>query len=233
MTKDQNNSQRDGIGTLNEHNLHAELIQAVSQPGDQLEALVDGYYIDVLRDNLAIEVQTSNLAKLSRKVNKLDSNYQVEIIYPLQAIKYIIKQTPEGEVLSRRKSPKREKPTDIFNQLVHAPHVIDAPNISLSLYMIEAEEIWCDDGQGSWRRKNWSIAQRHLIRIISTKKFQTTQDFLTLLPRSLPSPFTNKQLASQLGIQSRLAGKITYSLRKMNLLETVGKEGKAYLFDTL
>jgi len=224
---------RAGIGTLNEFSLHADIIDHLAEPGDILEAELEGYFIDILRGKLIIEVQTANLAKLKPKIRKLQDNYIIEILYPIQATKYIIRKNSAGEIISKRKSPKTGRIEDIFDEIVHAPSLIEHENVTLTVLLIEGEEVWHDDGKGSWRRKFWSISERHLLKIIATKQFASNQDFLSLLPKSLPDPFTNKQLAGQLKIRSRLAQKITYALRKMGLLEVVGKSGNANLLRTI
>lgn len=227
------NNSRSGIGTLNEFSLHADIIRHLAQPGDHLEAELEGYFIDILRGDKIIEVQTSNLMKLKPKIKKLQDNHPLEIIYPIQAKKTIVKKNAEGEIVSRRKSPKTGRIIDVFDQMVHAPSLIVHNNVTLTVLLIEAEEVWRDDGKGSWRRKFWSISERHLIKITNEKHFTKNEDFLTLLPKSLPDPFTNKQLAKQLKVRARLAQKTTYTLRKMELVEVVGKEGNANLLSTL
>ena len=224
------NNSRSGIGTLNENSLHADIIHSLFQDGDQLEAEVDGFYIDILRQDKAIEVQTKNLGKLSRKVLSLADNIPVEIVVPIHKTKIISKIDRDGNLMSQRKSPKQGKIIDIFDELVRATDIFSHPSISLTILMIEADEVWKDDGKGSWRRKGWSIHERKLIRTISEHRFQSPEDLLSLLPKSLPSPFTNQNLSKTLGIRARTAGKITYTFRKMNLLEVIGKEGNAYLF---
>ena len=224
------NNSRSGIGTLNENSLHADIIHSLFQEGDQLEAEVDGFYIDLLRQDKAIEVQTKNLGKLSRKVLSLADNIPVEIVVPIHKTKIISKIDRDGNLVSQRKSPKQGKIIDIFDELVRATDIFSHPSISLTILMIEADEVWKDDGKGSWRRKGWSIHERKLIRTISEHRFQSPEDLLSLLPKSLPSPFTNQNLSKTLGIRARTAGKITYTFRKMNLLEVIGKEGNAYLF---
>lgn len=224
------NNSRSGIGTLNENSLHANIIHSLFQDGDQLEAEVDGFYIDILRQDKAIEVQTKNLGKLSRKVLSLADNIPVEIVVPIHKTKIISKLDRDGNLVSQRKSPKQGKVIDIFDELVRATDIFSHPSISLTILMIEADEVWKDDGKGSWRRKGWSIHERRLIRTLSEHRFQSPEDLLSLLPKSLPSPFTNQNLSKTLGIRASTAGKITYTFRKMNLLEVIGKEGNAYLF---
>jgi hypothetical protein len=231
--KNTNNKKRTGIGTLNENSLHADIIHSIAQDGDQLEAELNGFFIDILRKDKAIEVQTRNLGKLSRKVLSLAMTIPVEIVYPISETKLITKINRDGKITSQRKSPKRGKITDIFDELVRATNIFTHPSITLTALMIDAEEIWRDDGQGSWRRKGWSIHERKLIRVINHINFTAPEDLLKLLPKSLPAPFTNQQLAKSLGIRVRSAGKITYTFRKMNLLEITGKEGNSYLFEIL
>jgi hypothetical protein len=232
MTK-KNRKPRSGIGTLNEFSMHAEIIRQLAQPGDQLEAELEGYFIDILRDDKIIEVQTRNLGKLVKKAHTLANNRPVEVIYPVQQKKTITRVSADGEVVSQRKSPKNGQVVDVFDELVNAPTLVTPKNVTLTILLIEGEEIWKDDGKGSWRRKGWSIHERHLQKVVGDRVISQPDDLLTILPRSLPSPFTNAQLAKILKIRGRLAGKITYTLRKLELLDVVGRQGKAYLFEVL
>jgi hypothetical protein len=231
--KKPNPNNRSGIGTINEFSLHAEIIQKLAREGDVLEAELEGYFIDILRGDQIIEVQTRNLGKLVKKAHALAASYKVKIVYPIAELKYIVRHSTEGELVSRRKSPKKGRVVDVFNELVNATSLISPKNVSLNILLIETDEIWKDDGQGSWRRKGWSISERRLVDILSKRQFSQPEDLLELLPDALPSPFTNAQLAQILNVRGRLAGKITYTLRKMSLLTVVGRQGRAYLFDAI
>jgi len=221
---------RSGIGTLNENSLHAEIIQSITQDGDQLEAEVEGFLIDIFRPGRLIEVQTKNIGSLSRKVKILAEHSPVEIVYPIQKTKIITKIDRDGSQMGQRKSPKQGKLVDVFYELVRAPDIIDHPDVSLTILLVEAKEIWKNDGLGSWRRKGWSIHGRQLIKILSKHTFYNPPDLLNLLPKSLPQSFSNLQVAHSLGISKSAAGKITYTLRKMGLIEIAGHEGRSYIF---
>jgi len=224
---------RDGIGTLKEKSLHAEIIAHLAQPGDQLEALINRYRIDILRGEQIIEVQTRSLGKMKKKVTELADDYQISIIYPIHQIKHIHRITEKGQTISCRRSPKKGKLIEVFKELVNAPNLIHHPNVSLTVMLIEGEEFWLDDGKGSWHRKKWSIVERKLLAILNQHVFSQPTDLLDLLPRSLPPQFTNKQLAESLRISPRLAGKITYTLRKADLILVPGKQGRANLFEII
>ena len=96
--------------------------------------------------------------------------------------------------------------------------------------MIEVEEIWCNDGRGSWRRKGASIEDRKLIRVFERRVFERTADFLKVLPEDLPDPFSNINLAKSLGITVNQSRKMTYVLRKTGAITFVGKSGNQMLF---
>ncbi len=96
--------------------------------------------------------------------------------------------------------------------------------------MIEVEEIWCNDGKGSWRRKGASIEDRKLIRVLERRIFEHKADFLKVLPEDLPDPFSNRNLAKSLGISVNQSRKMTYSLRKIGTITHVGKNGNQMLF---
>jgi hypothetical protein len=51
-----------GIGLLNEKPLHASLKAWYAQPEDRFEVPVEEFVIDIVRDDLLLEIQTSNLA---------------------------------------------------------------------------------------------------------------------------------------------------------------------------
>jgi len=215
---------------MTEYSLHSEIKDWYMVSGDELEAKVEDFIIDILRDRLLIEIQTGNFSAIKKKLIKLLLNNQVRLVYPIAKIKWIIHLSKSGEFVRRRKSPKKGKLTDLFHELVHAPSLIKDKNFSLEVLLIEEEEYRCDDGAGSWRRKGVSVKDRRLLNVFDRITFEDDRDFLELLPKKLDGYFTNKILALKLGISVRLAQKITYCLRKMGAISIVGKKGKELLF---
>lgn len=218
------------IGTLNEHQLHSDLKTWLAQPGDQIEQMVDGYQIDILRKDLLIEIQTGSFNRIKRKLGSLLEEHPVLLVYPVAQAKWIVKQNKRGKRLGRRKSPKRGRAEQVFKELVSLPQLAGHPNFRLQVLLTHQEEVWRDDGRGSWRRGKWSIAGRHLLEVNAAARFDEPKDYLRLLPASLPTPFTNKQLAKAAKLTPQLSSKMTYCLRQMGSLDLVGKDGRAYLF---
>lgn len=219
------------IGMLRETSLHTALKDWYARPGDQMETPVDGYVIDILRDGLLIEIQTRNFSSIRAKLARLTEAHAVRLIYPIPLEKWIVRVAADGEhQLARRKSPRRGRPEHLFAELVRFPRLLNNPNLGLEVLLTREEEIWRDDGRGSWRRKGWSIADRRLLEVVSSLSLVTPDDLRSWLPAGLPELFATTDLARRLALPARLAGKMTYCLREMGVLEITGKRRKAYLY---
>ena len=219
------------INTYNEKSLHRDLKQWCAQPGDRFEVPVSGFIVDIFRDNLLIEIQTSGLGKLKRKLGVLTREHQVRLIHPIAAEKWIVKpgQCQDGST-SRRKSPKRGRMVDLFAELVSIPHLIDEPNFSLEIVLVQEEEVRQHTPGKNWRRKGWGTAERRLLRVLNNRTFASAADVAMLLPEALVEPFSTSDLAEALACQRRLAQQMSYCLRKMAAITMVGKQGNAHTY---
>ncbi len=220
------------IGTLRESSLHSALKDWYARPGDMLEHHIDGYQIDIVRDESLIEIQTGNFGSLRQKLANLLVHHKVRVIYPIAVDRWIRRITVDDAPVSRRKSPKHGRREELFSELVYIPHVALDPNFSLEVAMIQDEVIWRDDGKGSWRRRRWSVADRLLLDVVERHEFCSLEDYLGLLPSEIPQPFTNQDLSRWLSVPPRLAQQMTYCLRRMNAIEMDGKRGRANLYTT-
>ncbi len=219
-----------GIGQLTERSLHAALKAYLARPGDQTEVKLGRYVIDLVRDDRLIEIQTRHLYALRPKLRRLlDEGHAIRLVHPLPAERWIVREDAVGRPISRRKSPKRAAAADIFSELVRIPDLAAHPNLTLEVLLVQEEQVWRDDGQGSWRRGRWSLVDRRLLGVAGSVVLVAPADYLALLP-PLPQPFSNADLARARGWNTHLAGKATYALRAMGLLSMVGKQGRANLF---
>jgi hypothetical protein len=216
---------------MNEYSLHLGIKDWYSLPMDRFEVRVDDFVVDIVRGDLLIEIQTRNFSAIKKKLVKLLTTHRVRLVYPIAQLKWIVHVSETGEIIKRRKSPKKGKLSDLFYELVRTPTLVNAENFSLDVLLIEEEEIRINDGKGSWRRKGVSIKDRRLLNVYGTAFFGCKQDFQMFLPVDLSKQFTNNELAKQNKIPVRLAQKITYCLRKMGTIAVVGKTGKELLFE--
>ena len=215
---------------MTEYSLHSEIKDWYMVSGDELEVKVEGFIVDIVRGKLLIEIQTGNFSVAKKKLIKLLLNNQVRLVYPIAKQKWIVYMSRSGEFVRRRKSPKKGKLTDLFYELVHTPSLIKDRNFSLEVLLIEEEEVRCNDGKGSWRRRGVSVKDRKLLNVFDSIVFEDSRDFLEFLPKELDGYFTNKVLALKLGISIRLAQKITYCLRKMGVISIADKKSNELIF---
>src|SRR6185369_13916880 len=174
-----------GIGLMNEKPLHASLKQWYSRPGDRFEVPVDGFVIDIVRDDLLIEIQTRNFASINSKLSKLTRSYEVRLVYPIVLEKWIVR---SGTDVFRRKSPKRGRLEDLFWELVSIPQLLSNPNFSLEVLMIREEEVRRYDAKRKrWRRKGWVVEGRRLVEVLDRRLFGKSADWLMFVPDGLQS----------------------------------------------
>jgi hypothetical protein len=154
-------------------------------------------------------------------------NHPVRLVYPIPVEKWILRISGDGDtVLGRRKSPKHGRVTDVFQELVRIPKLVQHPNFTLEVILIREEVVWREDGRGSWRRKGRSIADRRLLEVISRFVFSRTGDFRVFIPADLPQIFTVRDLAKLSKQPRNHARKIVYCLREMGVIELVGKRSR-------
>jgi hypothetical protein len=221
------------IGTLNEKPLHEALKRWYAQPGDLFEVPVDGFFVDIVRGDLLIEIQTKNFSSIKRKLEKLVINHPLRLVYPIPREKWIIKLnlSDDGNLpVSRRKSPRRGTYEEVFYELVRLPGLLDNPNFSLELLLIEEEEVRRFDGVRGWRRKGWVTDERKLLRVTDRRLLNTPADMHDFIPATLNEPFSVADLAIAIDINKKLAQKMVYCLREMGCVTPVGKRVNAILY---
>jgi hypothetical protein len=220
------------IGTLNEKSLHAALKEWYGRPGDRFEVPIEGFVVDIVRDNHLIEVQTGNFASIKRKVKTLTENHQLRLIYPIAQEKWIVRLAKNGSgiVSGRRRSPKRGSLEQVFRELVSFPGLIANPNFSLEVLFTREEEVRCHDAKRGWRRGGWITQERRLLDVVDRKVFKDAMDMLALIPPDLTGSWTTADLAEAIGQPRWLAQKMVYCLREAGVVRVVGKQGNAILY---
>jgi hypothetical protein len=218
------------VGTLGEKPLHAALKRWYAEDGDRIEEPVEGFVIDLVRGEVLIEIQTRGFSTMKRKLAKLLAGHPVHIVHPIAVERWIVKLDGAGEVMSRRKSPKRGVVAGVFAELVSFPHLVAHPNLTLEVLLTREEEVRRFDGSKAWRRRGWVVEERRLLEVVDRFLVDSPQALATLLPPQLPQPFTTSDLAVALGQQRRLAQQMAYCLRATGVIEEVGKHGNAIIY---
>jgi hypothetical protein len=218
-----------GIGLLNEKPLHASLKQWYAQPGDRFEVPVDGFVIDIVRDDVLLEIQTRHFGAIKSKLATLVCSHRVRLIYPIAREKWIVQSPADGGGFpTRRKSPKQGRVEDLFRELVGIPRLLSHENFSLEVLLTREEETRRFDRR-RWRSRGWVTEERRLLDVVDRRVFEGPASWLALLP-ARTEPFTSRELADAIGVRRDLAQKMIYSLREAGFVQAVGKQGRAPLY---
>jgi hypothetical protein len=224
---------RFSIGAERESSLHRALKFEYAGPDGAVETGLEGYVCDGVNGRgEAIEVQTGSFGPLRKKAEDLCKKGKLTIIHPIEIRRYIITCDAEGRPISRRRSPRRGTPWDLFRALVHAPLLPKIAGLAIELALVEVEEERILDGKGSWRRKGASITDRRLLSRQGAVRLESARDYGVFLPFDKDETFTARTLAARAGIRPNLAGKALYVLSRLGLAIRTGKEGRAYIYKT-
>ena len=218
-----------------ETSLHQRMKRIYATDEGQLEQRVGRYVIDVIRGQELVEVQFSSLAAINRKVASLVKKHKVRVVKPLVMQKQLIRCASKGaRVVSRRKSPKRGHPLDIFDELIYFTRVFPHRNLVLEVPLIHIEE-WSYPTPKTKKRlrrppKKYTVEDQRLVEIVDTLEFRTAKDLVRLIPGKLPTPFDTADLARALDQPRWVAQKVAYCLRHMEAITETGKKGNAILY---
>lgn len=196
------------FSTLNESNLHNSLKNIYCNLySGQTEVEKYGHIYDIITKNQnVIEIQTKNLSKLLPKIiDTIKKGHNIKIVHPVITEKKIELRDSNNNLISCRKSPKKENIYSIFKELTGIYEVLLNPHFSLEIVYIKIteERIRTQEkvqSQNNKRRfkKNWIKTNKRLDSIIQTTKFNSKNDWLSLLPK-LPETFCAKDLEEKIG----------------------------------
>lgn len=241
----ENGRQLDGIGTLAEKSVHAAL-KIACEPGAVREAQIGGFIADAVGEHGIIEIQTRGFGKMKDKLTAFLEVAPVTVVWPCCEILWLRSIDPDtGESISRRKSPKRQRPVDVFAELYPIRGLIAHPNFHLKVVSLEAEQIRLKLGKDSAvqlkrRKRRWPAKFEKLDKIpvrmlgqISVDDIDGWRRFSGIPAEMMPENFTAKQLAELLGISDSTARMMLACLGELEITQKVGKQGNAYIYKML
>ncbi|MEL3909084.1 MAG: hypothetical protein P1P64_08790 [Treponemataceae bacterium] len=167
------------IGTLNESSLHETLKQHFCCSGAKTEVPIDSFVCDILcPDKKIIEIQTSNLSSLKKKLSVLLKTYKVEVVFPIFENNFI-------RVLKKEKDKiKYAEPKNLPKSISHFEYF--SPDLSASLacekktaYDLENTNLYEASFRKSPKHENYFSLFRELTKIYPF--FRNKNFSLTLL----------------------------------------------------
>lgn len=217
-----------------ETSLHRQLKEVYADRDARLEAPLGSYRIDVVRgDGELVEIQHGSLAAIRDKVRDLLRDHRVLVVKPIVRRKLLVKlDAKDGDVVGRRRSPKRGREIDLFDEMVHFTRVFPHPRLTVEVAMVDVEE-WRYPGHGRRRRRRESdfvVADQKLVGVDRCVRFREPADLMGMIRGELPTPFDTAELAAAMNAPRWLAQRVAYCLRETGAVTTAGKNGNAWLY---
>ncbi len=220
---------REDFGTVNEGTLHAMLKRRIEPNLEFHEVPVGNFVADVKRESEIYEIQTAHLEKLVPKLKAFLPQYIVTVVHPVAHHTYLYQFDPQsGEVKKGRRSPKTGTPHDAMAELWHLIPFFTHPNFRLQLVLLDVDEYRKPNGTRRGRIRTLRM-ERIPRQIVETLSFACLSDYLQLLPRELPEPFTAKEYAKVRKCTALSAGYALLGFLKMGILERE-KQGRTYYY---
>ncbi|HEX7949709.1 MAG TPA: hypothetical protein VF494_05115 [Candidatus Limnocylindrales bacterium] len=216
--------------TLREGSLHAALKAryAAAIADARVEAVVDGFVVDVAGPDELVEIQTASFASVRRKLERLVVAHRVVLVHPIPIEKWLVRVDGDGAILRRRRSPKRGLALDLFDELVRVPGLIAHPNFRIELALVAEEEVRGPIPDGARYRypREWWRLDRRLLEVVETRRIDTPADLLGLLPAGLPESFTTADIVVATGRSRRLAMRAVYCLERCGSVTRLARRGR-------
>lgn len=224
-----------GIGTLSERTLHAELKKRLEPDESLHEQPVGSSVADILYpDGRIIEIQTRGFSALKKKLPPLLESHDITVVWPAPREKYLSWIDPEsGEVTSRRKSPKRGTPYEVFGELRWIADLTAHPRLTFRIIMVDVEEYRMLDGWSHDHKRGSHRAERIPTAYGEEYLAGGEHGWAALIPPGLAEEFTVKEYAAAAHILKSHAQHAIYVLRHAGAVEACGMRGREKVYCAL
>lgn len=226
-------NRKGGIGTLSEKTLHAVLKCYYDPYEDNHEIRIGPYVADIVGEDGIVEIQTGGFDRLRKKLDLFLPVTRVTAVYPVAGLKWLSWVDKEtGEVVSRRRSPRKGTPCDACFELYKIKQYLTHPNLSLRIPLLELEEYRLLDGWSRDKKRGSSRCERIPLAILDEVSISGPMEYGKLIPGTLAGEFTSASFGRHAGLSQRAAGTALNVLYHTGAVRRVRKRGNAYVYET-
>ncbi len=222
------------IGGLSESTLHLTLKYCIEPDNNYHEVYFCGCEIDVLKNDVAYEIQTKNFSALKKKLLKLPENLDITVVFPVIREKRIFwLDTANGVVSGGRKSPKKETGFMLFKELIYINEFLERKNLHFSVVHLKCDDFKVVCGKDKNQRYGTERVDRVPTELIKIENFGSAQDFFAeYLPAlcGIEGEFTSRDYSGLSGIDIFYCRIALRLLSLMGYVEVVGKKERYKLY---
>ena len=220
-----------GIGTLQEKTIHSVLKYYYAPNPVYHEQKIASYVADICVDGEIFEIQTRNFNTMRGKLNTFLPDYDVTIIYPIAATKWIQWiDMDTGELSPKRKSPKKGTVYQIIPELYRIRMFLNHPNLHFILSFLEVEEHKYLNGWSRDKKHGATRADGFPVDIQKEIYISSIEDYRVFIPQNLPEHFSSKDFSKTARIPLHYAQKTLLLLHDFKLVERIDKKGNLYIY---
>ncbi|MEZ6104736.1 MAG: hypothetical protein R3B96_01135 [Pirellulaceae bacterium] len=156
------------------------------------------------------------------------------IVKPIVRRRHLVKWTkPDGELLSRRLSPKRGDWWQAFDELIYFRNLFPHPNLSIDLVLVDIEEHRVAQKQRRFRGRDYRVLDRVLSEVVETRTLVTRADALRLSLGRFPPSLTRATSRTPGSCQGTWLSAAAYFMREVGIAEICGKRGRSIAYRLL
>lgn len=218
---------KESIGTKQERTLHQYLKYYFCSESVFHEQKLNGYIIDIFKDNQITEIQTSSFNTMRKKLETLLPNYSINIVYPIITERTIYNFDENGILQNTRKSPKKEHPLKIGKELYKINNLLNHPNLNFTLVLLKIYEERIPFINRYKQKRTTRIDQipYELVEIIELDKLSLSR----LIP--FDNEFDANTFRKKIKLSPRDTSSTLLSLRKLDIIEVKRIDGKKYIYE--
>jgi hypothetical protein len=231
------------IGVLNEKSVHSLIKHYIEPDTSCHEVRLDSFIVDILREDGVYEIQSRHFYLLRNKLINLLKSYKVTVVYPVVRTKWIVWVNDEsGEVMKRRKSPKKGLPCHILSELYGIRDLLQHENLSFAVVSLDAEEYRREVGEKQKKPSGKKVMSRRYrkgqdrldcvpLKWVDMLNFGGTRAHgLSQLMPELADEFTSLEFGRAGGFPQKTVHKAMKVLSEAGIIRCVGKQGRRLMY---
>lgn len=224
-------NKRQSIGTKQEKFIHQFLKYFICEDSSKHEIIIGNRVADCVINNHIYEIQTRSLYKLKDKLSLFLKEYKVTVVFPVYNSKLVKYIDENGEVVSVRKSPKKGCPLDLLPELYALYRFLENPNFAIKIIIMEIEETQTTRID-KYKRKKRTPIDKYPLDIIDIIDITSSNSLRNILPKELldNQSFTANDFNRLVKLKGRKASNALQVLKKLNIIEFIGKDNRKYLY---
>ena len=220
-----------GIGTYSEKSLHFVLKNFFECESDYHEVAYKGFIADVMHGDSITEIQTSTLNGMQKKLDAFLEEKTVRIVYPLIKKKTIIWiDSDTGETERSDKSIKYETDYTLLGQLFYISEYLRDPALTVTVVDVEADDYREVSGNSPYRKKRAKKVDIVPTKLLDVRDLVFPDDVISLIPQSLPMPFTRDELSRSVHLRGRDLWAALKLLEALRLIERTEPRGRKHQY---